>query len=128
MRRRYLSVFLIAAVFAACDREPVFDEEVNDAEGRIPLNINGSISQVPTKVTASGFVDKDAIGLFAVNYTSDNTVPGVLAASGNQADNAKYIFDETGHKWTPVRPAYYKDANTNVDLFVYYPYFQSITD
>lgn len=128
MRRRYLSVFLIAAVFAACDREPVFDEELNDSEGRIPLNINGSISQVPTKVTASGFVDKDAIGLFAVNYTSDNTVPGVLAASGNQADNAKYIFDETGHKWTPVRPAYYKDANTNVDLFVYYPYQQNLTD
>ena len=127
---RISRLLLIPAVLivAACAKEPVFDEDITAAEGRIPLNINGSISQVPTKVTASGFVDKDAIGLFAVNYTSDNTVPGVLAASGNQADNAKYIFDETGHKWTPVRPAYYKDANTNVDLFVYYPYQQNLTD
>ena len=127
---RISRLLLIAAVLitAACDREPVFDEEVNADDGRIPLNINGSISQVSTKVTASGFVDKDAIGLFAVNYTSDNTVAGVLAASGNQADNAKYVFDEANHKWAPVRPAYYKDANTNVDLFVYYPYQLNLTD
>mgnify|MGYP002623249038 CR=1 FL=1 len=122
-------LFASALVLAACVKEPVFEDPAVEAQdGRIPLNIYGSINQVPTKATAQGFVDKDAVGLFAVNYTSGNTVPGVLAASGNQADNAKYIFDESAHKWDPVRPVYYKDVNTNVDLYLYYPYFQNITD
>ena len=98
------------------------------SEGLIPLNIDGSISQVATKATADGFVDKDAVGLFAVNYTNDNADAGTLAATGNQADNVKYVFDESAHKWTPVKAVYYKDINTNVDLYVYYPYQNGITD
>ncbi len=127
---RISRLLLIPAVLivAACAKEPVFDEDITAAEGLIPLNIDGSISQVATKANADGFVDKDAVGLYAVNYSESNSVAGVLAASGNQADNVKYVFDESAHKWNPVKSVYYKDVNTNVDLFVYYPYFQSITD
>ncbi|MCQ2075181.1 MAG: leucine-rich repeat protein [Bacteroidaceae bacterium] len=95
--------------------------------GMIPLNIEGRISRTATKATAEGFVDKDAIGLFAVNYSEGNTVPGTLAVEGNQADNAKYVFDADNHKWAPVKPVYYKDINTHVDLYVYYPYQASFT-
>lgn len=95
---------------------------------RIPMNIDGSISQVPTKATAQGFVDKDAVGLFAVNYIDNNTVAGTLLASGNQADNIKYVFDEPNQKWTPMRSVYYKDVNTNVDIYLYYPYQSDISD
>ena len=73
-------------------------------------------------------MDKDAVGLFAVNYSEKNTVAGTLAAEGNQADNVKYVFDESSHKWVPVKSVYYKDANTNVDLYLYYPYQKSISD
>ena len=128
---KFTRILLLALtlLFAACAKEHILDGEIDTgAEGLIPLNIDGSISQVHTKATASGFVDKDALGLFAVNYTANNTVPGVLEPTGNQADNVKYIFDESGHKWNPVKPVYYKDVNTNVDLYVYYPYFQGITD
>ena len=128
MRISRLLLIPTVLLAAACAKEPVFDDVEIGSDGRIPLNIDGSISQVHTKATASGFVDKDAVGLYAVNYTADNTVPGVLAASGNQADNAKYIFDESGHKWNPVKPVYYKDVNTNVDLYVYYPYIQGISE
>lgn len=125
MRKAHLFLILttFAVLAASCAKEPVFEQD-----NRIPLNIDGSIDQVATKATAQGFVDKDAVGLFAVNYTEGNTVAGILAASGNQADNVKYVFDESAHTWTPVKAVYYKDINTNVDLYLYYPYQSSITD
>ena len=73
-------------------------------------------------------MDGDAVGLYAVNYSGGNTVAGTLTAEGNQADNVKYVFDEGGQKWTPMKGVYYKDVNTNVDLYVYYPYQQGISD
>ena len=81
-----------------------------------------------TKASADGFDDKDALGLFAVNYTGDNTAAGTLKNSGNQADNVKYIFDKSSVKWSPVTEVYYKDIETNVDLYLYYPYQSNITD
>ncbi len=120
----FLSVVVLALV-ASCAKEPSF--EMNDGT-RIPMNIDGAIQQVATKATAQGFVDKDAVGLFAVNYSENNTVAGTLLASGNQADNVKYIFDESAQKWTPVKSVYYKDVNTNVDIYLYYPYQQGISD
>lgn len=117
----------VCALVAGCSLDSEFEPE-SGLDGRIPLNINGAISQVHTKATAEGFVDKDAVGLFAVNYSEKNTVAGTLAAEGNQADNVKYVLDESSHKWVPVKSVYYKDVNTNVDLYLYYPYKKSISD
>ena len=114
-------------MLAGCAKEAA-PEVVPDDPNLIPLNIDGSISQVQTKVNAAGFVDKDALGLYAVNYLEENTVAGTLTDSGNQADNVKYVFDESSYKWTPVRKVYYKDVNTNVDLYLYYPYLSSVTE
>ena len=129
MRIRNLFAIMtgVCALMAGCSLDSEFEPE-NELDGRIPLNINGAISQVHTKATAEGFVDKDAVGLFAVNYSEKNTVAGTLAAEGNQADNVKYVFDESSHKWVPVKGVYYKDANTNVDLYLYYPYQKGISD
>ena len=129
MRIRNLFAIMsgICTLAVGCSLDSEFEPE-NELDGRIPLNINGAISQVHTKATADGFVDKDAVGLFAVNYSEKNTVAGTLAAEGNQADNVKYVFDESSHKWVPVKSVYYKDANTNVDLYLYYPYQKSISD
>lgn len=117
----------ICALSVGCTQEPLLEPE-EESDGRIPLNIRGSISQVHTKATAEGFVDKDAVGLYAVNYSDENTVAGTLAAEGNQADNVKYVFDESAQKWTPTRSVYYKNIDTNVDLYLYYPYQKSISD
>ena len=68
------------------------------------------------------------MGLYAVNYSENNTVAGTLAATGNQADNVKYVFDEANYKWVPVKGVYYKDINTHVDLYLYYPYEGAISD
>ena len=125
--KRLIALSGMAALLWSCAKEPVFEPVTQDS-GLIPLNIDGSINQVSTKATASGFVDKDAVGLFAVNYLDNNTTSGTLLSEGNQVDNIKYIFDEPNYKWNPVRPAYYKNVNTNVDLYVYYPYQAEITN
>lgn len=125
----YRCLFLLgtAIALAGCAKEPV-PAVVPEDPNLIPLNIDGSINQIQTKVNAAGFVDKDALGLFAVNYSEENTVAGTLAENGNQADNVKYVFNEAANKWTPTKKVYYKDVNTNVDLYLYYPHQSSVTD
>ena len=118
---------LSASILFSCAKEDSNIPKPQD-EDLIPLNISGAVNQVPTKVTSEGFVNNDAVGLFAVNYESNNTVAGTLKNSGNQADNVRYNFDESNHKWVPVRPVYYKNVNTNVDLYLYYPFQSSVTD
>ena len=128
MKSRFLVLCpALAVLLAGCAKEPVV-EPIVDNSGLIPLNIDGSINQIQTKVNAAGFVDKDALGLFAVNYSEENTVAGTLADNGNQADNVKYVFDEAANKWTPTKKVYYKDVNTNVDLYLYYPHQSSVTE
>lgn len=128
MKSRFLVLCpALAVLLAGCAKEPVVEPIVDDSS-LIPLNIDGSINQIQTKVNAAGFVDKDALGLFAVNYTEENTVAGTLADNGNQADNVKYVFDEAANKWTPTKKVYYKDVNTNVDLYLYYPHQSSVTE
>lgn len=127
MNYRCLILLGTAIALAGCAKEPV-PAVVPEDPNLIPLNIDGSINQIQTKVNAAGFVDKDALGLFAVNYSEENTVPGTLADNGNQADNVKYVFDEAANKWTPTKKVYYKDVNTNVDLYLYYPHQSSVTE
>ena len=105
MRHTYnrLTVWVAMAVLlTACNIDPLLSPV--GEEDLIPLNIDGSIRQIQTKATAQGFVNGDGVGLYAVNYIDNNTVAGTLQASGNQADNVKYVFDEPNQKWVPVRP------------------------
>lgn len=128
MKSRFLVLCpALAVLLVGCAKEPVVEPVVDDSD-LIPLNIDGSINQIQTKVNAAGFVDKDALGLFAVNYSEENTIAGTLADKGNQADNVKYVFDEAANKWTPTKKVYYKDVNTNVDLYLYYPHQSSVTE
>ena len=122
MKTKHLlfSIFAAAGLLTGCLSEPEFEPVVE--EGGIRINVDGGINQVATKVNADGFEHGDALGLYAVNYEDGNQTPGTLMAEGNQADHVKYIFDYDNWKWTPVKPVYYKDVNTNVDLYAFYPY------
>ena len=126
-KKQALLLFCFVAALSSCSVEPMIDPAQKE-DNRIPLNIEGSIDQIPTRATAAGFVDQDAVGLFAVNYQEGNTVAGILQVEGNQADNVKYVFSESDNKWIPIKPVYYKDVNTNVDLYLYYPYEATIQD
>jgi len=111
---------MIGGLLTGCLSEPDF-EPVEEGSG-IEISLDGSIKQIATKVTAEGFETGDALGLYAVNYENENQTPGTLLAEGNQADHVKYIFNFETYQWTPVKKVYYKDVNTNVDLYVFYPH------
>lgn len=121
MKLKHLLVggLAICGLLTGCLSEPDFEPA---AEGGIEIKLEGSIRQIATKVTAEGFETGDALGLYAVNYEGENQTPGTLLAEGNQADHVKYIFDFENWQWTPVKNVYYKDINTNVDLYVFYPH------
>ena len=125
MRHKLLLTLGIATMaFAGCtvDVEVITPQPIVP-DGAIAINIDGSISQTyTTRVDDGGFCDGDQIGLFGVNYTDDNSVAGTLLDEGNQVDNARYTFDEANWKWESSGSIYYKDAETNIDLYAYYPY------
>lgn len=118
-------ISVIGGLLTGCLSEPEFAPVVEGDGNGIPINLDGSIKQIATKVNAQGFENGDGLGLYAVNYENSNQTPGTLKDEGNQADNVKYIFDQANWKWNPVKSVYYKDVYTNVDLYAYYPYAET---
>ena len=122
MRVKFLLLAGCAAMLASCTNDP-FDEGHVPVSGAPQIHISGSIDQTyTTRVDDGGFCDGDQIGLYGVNYTDNNSVAGELLDEGNQVDNARYTFDEANWKWVSSGNIYYKDAETNIDLYGYYPY------
>lgn len=72
-----------------------------------------------TRVDDSGFCTGDDVGIYLVNYDGDT--PGTLMLEDNQADNVKFTLGEDG-AWKSEYDIYYKDNNTKVDFYGYYPY------
>ena len=122
MNLKNLSVlFLMAALFICCERNEGFSDK--PYQDKYPINISGQITQVyTTRVDDGGFCDGDQIGLYGVNWLNNNTTAGTLQDQGNQVDNARYTYDEANLTWNASGSIYYKDANTNIDLYAYYPY------
>ncbi|MDR0962453.1 MAG: fimbrillin family protein [Mediterranea sp.] len=106
------------AILTSCSDD--YANETSDA----PLQkivLSGSIDQTyATRVNDNGFVDGDAVGIYIVDYAGDT--PGAMQSSGNRADNMKYTFNETAYQWKPAYDVYWKDQNTHIDVYGYYPY------
>lgn len=123
MKRTYCFITAVAAMIglAACclEEDNLKPEPANDDPGLI--TIAGEISQIyQTRANDSGFADKDEIGVYIVDYNGSDA--GTLRNNGNRADNVKFTFDEAAYKWTPVRDIYWKDKETHIDVYGYYPY------
>ena len=115
-----LGTAVIALAGCTADVE-VITPDAPTPEEAITININGSIDQTyTTRVDDGGFCEGDQVGLYGVNYTEGNTLAGTLLDEGNQVDNARYTYD--GSAWSSRGNIYYKDAETNIDLYAYYPY------
>lgn len=84
------------------------------------VEIGGEIDQQPaSKVTTDGFCTGDEVGVYVVNY--DGETPGTLKVEKNQADNVRFKFDGSGG-WTSDYDVFYRDNDTKVDFYGYYPY------
>ncbi len=123
MKRAYHYIVAAAILFglAACSVEEDSFRPEPDAEEPGLITISGEISQVyQTRANDSGFADKDQIGVYIVDY--DGSSAGTLRNNGNRADNVKFTFDEAAYKWTSGRDIYWKDKETHIDVYGYYPY------
>lgn len=116
------ALLLATAALSGCQKDEGIDYDPMQGLTH-PILIDGRIDQqYLTRVDDGGFCDGDQIGLYGVNYTNNNTQAGTLLDEGNQVDNARYTYDEANHQWVSLGNIYYKDAETNIDLYAYYPY------
>ena len=84
------------------------------------VSIYSDIFQQPaTKVTTDGFCTADQVGVYIVNYNGET--PGTLKVEDNQADNVKFSYNDVGD-WVSDYDVFYKDNDTQVDFYGYYPY------
>ncbi len=123
MKRAYHYIVAAAILtgLAACSVEEDSLRPGPDAEEPRLITISGEISQVyQTRANDSGFADKDQIGVYIVDYNGSSA--GALRNNGNRADNVKFTFDEAAYKWTSSRDIYWKDKETHIDVYGYYPY------
>lgn len=121
MKTKYLFGLTLLAL-AGCTADVEVHAPVPTPDGVFSINLTGDISQeYLTRVDDGGFCDGDQIGLYGVNYSNDNADKGTLYDEGNQVDNAKYTYDEANNSWSSSGSVYYKDAETNIDLYGYTP-------
>ncbi len=120
MKTKYLLLLGAILLWGCSD---TLEENLNSDFQKLEIQINGGIDQqYESRVDDGGFCGGDQIGLYGVNYTNNNSEAGALLDEGNQVDNVRYTYDEKNFKWTSTTPAYYKDVNTHIDLYAYYPY------
>ena len=104
----------------ACKVDEVGLQSEQPSENAYKVQIYGDINQQPaTRVTTDGFCTNDEVGVYIVNY--DGETPGTLKLENNQADNVKFRFSEDG-EWVSDYDVFYKDNDTKVDFYGYYPY------
>ena len=117
------SIFALACLSAivSCQREKDW-QRINDE--KVLISLSGDIEQQNiTRATDAGFAEGDHVGIWAVNYDGDDA--GSLTLKDNQVNNARFTYD--GSKWASDYDVYYKDKNTKVDIFGYYPYSSAIS-
>lgn len=122
--KRLIPLFAALALLPSCNLQelgPGPDDPQGDPSGAVhKVEIYNEISQQPaTKVDNDGFCVGDEVGVFIVNY--DGETPGKLKLENNQADNVRFTFDENGN-WKSEYDVFYKDNDTRVDFYGYYPY------
>ena len=112
------SITLMTIQSCSFEESDIKQDTLQDAAHKV--QIWSEINQQPaTKVTTDGFCTGDQVGVFIVNYDGENS--GSLKLEGNQADNVRFSFDEAGD-WISDYDIFYKDNDTKVDFYAYYPY------
>lgn len=112
---------LLLAITSSCNREAETPDLFR--EGKMPIRLAGGIEDMSsTRASDADFAGGDAIGIYVVDY--DNSVPGTLLPTGNRADNLRYTLDGASGNWNPDHEVYWRDGQTHIDVYGYYPYVE----
>lgn len=108
----------LAVCLAACAE---YEANEGDRQRGEPLTLRGEIvQQYVTRANDGGFADGDQIGVFVVNRTDTEAQP--LQLSGNHADNVRFTYNASNGQWTGDYQLYWKDNETHIDAYGYYPF------
>ena len=118
MKRNYKYIIgCLLFLFSACH-----DGITNDTPDMgNPIELRAEVEQqYVTRASDGGFADGDEIGVFVVNYK--NNEAQTLQPTGNHADNVRFTYSEEMGKWTGSYQIYWKDKQTPIDAYGYYPF------
>ena len=110
-----LSLYLFISV--ACNKE---QGALPFSADRQPLLLGPDVSTL-TRATDIAFEANDAIGLYAVKYTT-GTSADLLVHTGNFADNVNFVLQNADNDWMPEYAVYFPSDDDKLDLYAYYPY------
>ena len=114
-----LMLLLAIGMFASCEDNGW--EDAGDVLQKNPILLAGDIEQVAvSRVNDNGFCNGDVMGVYIVDYQGNQ--PGTLQNSGNRGNNIRHTFDESANKWNSAYDVYWKDKNTHIDVYGYYPF------
>lgn len=119
----YLSIAMtLALITYSCSDE--FQEAFTPTT---PLSLTGQISQENiTRANDYGFVGGDRMGIYVVDR--ENGEPGTLGAADNRGINVLYTYNADSYKWASPTTIYWRDQQTPVDIYGYYPGVNYISD
>ena len=120
MNYKSLPYWAAILALAGCSANEIEPQIPGADDAQVAIALGSHIEQeYVTRAGQDGFADKDKIGTFIVDYVDG--VPGELLLEGNRADNLYYTYNEASNRWVPSYDVYYKDKNTPVDIYGYYP-------
>ena len=127
MIRKSIVPFALFSLLAICSCSEL-DTDVIPQNTLTPIAISAGIDQQNvTRADEQGFVGGDRMGIYIVDYTLSGSPqggewqPGKLHATGNRASNLVYTFDADSYRWTAPTTIYWRDKETPVDVYAYYP-------
>lgn len=116
---------LLIGIFVSCSDN--ITENIPFSSSGVPIQLAGSIDQEnTTRANDQGFVLGDRMGIYVVDYV--NGQPGQLDATNNRASNVLFTFDAETYKWSSPTTLYWRDNQTPVDIYGYYPGANAISD
>ena len=112
-------ILCLLALLALCS----CSEEITSIIGeknQQPIQLSGQIDQENvTRANDYGFVGGDKMGIYIVDRVGDKS--GTLGALDNRAQNVLFTYDDDTHKWASPATIYWRDKQTGIDVYGYYP-------
>ena len=113
----YCWLLSVLLVLSSCSEDITDFKSINVGK---EINFTGQIHQENvTRANDYGFVSGDRMGIYVVDY--QNGQAGILGASDNRAQNVLFTYDAESYRWTSPTTLYWRDDQTPIDVYGYYP-------